>query len=64
MRRLITERSKEVIQASLPGTPNMSRPVSMPELLVDLPGEHQPLLSDDECALDLAQTSAQLECRS
>ena len=49
--RLITERSKEVIQASQPGTPhNLSRPVSMPELLIDLPGEQEPLLSgDDEC---------------
>jgi len=50
--RLITERSKEVIQASQPGTPhNLSRPVSMPELLIDLPGEREPLMSsEDECA--------------
>ena len=52
MRRLITERSKEVIQASTPGTPRLTHQISMPDLLIDLPGEQEPLLSeDDECDL-------------
>jgi hypothetical protein len=36
----------------MPGTPRLTHQISMPDLLIDLPGEQEPLLSeDDECGL-------------